>query len=309
MSERRDPDDDLADLLADLDRTLGDLRHELRERERGGRDDGDGRRERRRGRSDRRRGGPTAREAERYGYRRRDDRGDRSGRDRPLPRPPSFSEMLRFTEEYTIPTIISVLETTIRSLELLRNVLRLADPDRSVFDAGDRRRSTAERLTMTGVGREALSGVDRALDDLREALSDLPPDAESRDIVTDARDLMGEIETRIEEAERQRERSRYGYREDRRRDDDRQSDRRSGQGRRTDDDGPVTIDVGDEADAAEEEETPQVDVDAELESIRKEVRGGGADGDESDEEVGNAESQPGGEDADAGDDERREDGA
>jgi hypothetical protein len=217
--------------------------------------------------------------------------------------------MLRFTEEYTIPTIISVLETTIRSLELLRNVLRLADPDRSVFDAGDRRRSTAERLGMTTVGREALSGVDRALDDLREALSDLPPDAESRDIVTDARDLMGEIEARIDEAERERERSRYGYREDRRRDGDDggRRDRRGGRSRRTDGDGPVTIDVGEESDTDEEEETPQVDVDAELESIRKEVRGGeDADGDG---EAGDADSQSVDEDADAGADETGEDGA
>jgi hypothetical protein len=217
--------------------------------------------------------------------------------------------MLRFTEEYTIPTIISVLETTIRSLELLRNVLRLADPDRSAFDAGDRRRSTAERLSMTSVGREALSGVDRALDELREALSDLPPDAESRDIVTDARDLMGEIEARIEEAERDRERTRYGYREDRSRDEDdgRRGERRGGRSRRrTDGDGPVTIDVGDEDDAEEEEETPQVDVDAELESIRKEVRGGADDG-ETDEEAGDAEPQSAGEDDDTGDDESRED--
>lgn len=271
MSEPRDPDDDLAALLADLDRTLGDLRDELEERESDGRD--------RNGRTDDRdggrRGGPTARQAERYGYRRRErgDRSDADGRDRPLPRPPSLGEMLRFTEEYTIPTVISMLEATVRSLELLRSALRLVDPQRSAFDDGDRRRSTTDRLAATTMGREALSGVDRAIDDLRDALSGLPEEEESRSIVTDARDLMGEIEARIDEAERERERSKYGYREreesgrehGNRRDRDRAGG--NGRGRREE---SRTIDVTDEDD---EEESPRVDVDAELASIRKEVRG------------------------------------
>ncbi|ELZ26559.1 hypothetical protein C474_19209 [Halogeometricum pallidum JCM 14848] len=310
MSDPRDPDDDLAALLADLDRTLGDLRDELEERESGGRnrngrgDDRDGDRSEgaddrparpRRDRGDRR-GGPTARQAERYGYRRR-ERGDRSnadGRDRPLPRPPSLGEMLRFTEEYTIPTVISMLEATVRSLELLRSALRLVDPQRSTFDDGDRRRSTTERLAATTMGREALSGVDRAIDDLRDALSGLPEEGESRGIVTDARDLMGEIEARIDEAERERERSKYGYREreesgrehGNRRDRDR--DGENGRGRREE---SRTIDVTDE----DEEESPRVDVDAELASIRKEVRGddGAEASDDGPEPDGTRDEDPG----------------
>ncbi|MDS0298364.1 hypothetical protein NDI76_06395 [Halogeometricum sp. S1BR25-6] len=307
MSEPRDPDDDLADLLADLDRTLDDLRAELDARERGGtagrdgdrgddRDGRDDRDDRPAGGRDRRdhQGGPTARQAERYGYRQRErDRredGPRYDGDRPIPHPPSLGEMLRFTEEYTIPTVIAMLEATVRSLELLRNVLRLADPQRSAFDAGDRRRSTTERLATTTMGREALSGVDRAISDLRDALSGLPEEEESRGIVTDARDLMAEIEARIDEAERERERSKYGYRE---RDGDRT---RSDRGRRTEGGGrgnSETIDVtdGDDEDEDEDEESPQVDVDAELASIRREIRGddgSGAGDDESErEERGN----------------------
>ena len=42
------------------------------------------------------------------------------------PRPPRLGELLRFTEEYTIPTLIALLEATIKSLELLQRPLRLA---------------------------------------------------------------------------------------------------------------------------------------------------------------------------------------
>jgi len=44
------------------------------------------------------------------------------------PRPPRLSELVRFTEQYTIPTVIALLETTIKSLELVQGTLRLADP-------------------------------------------------------------------------------------------------------------------------------------------------------------------------------------
>jgi hypothetical protein len=49
-----------------------------------------------------------------------------------------------------------------------------------------------------------------------------------------------------------------------------------------------------------------VDVDAELESIRKEVRGGGADDGETDDAAEDAEPKSGVEDADAGDEGRRD---
>ncbi|OYR80084.1 hypothetical protein DJ72_13040, partial [Halorubrum distributum] len=53
------------------------------------------------------------------------------------PRPPRLSELVRFTEQYTIPTIIALLETTIKSLELLQGTLRLADPGRSVAEGAE----------------------------------------------------------------------------------------------------------------------------------------------------------------------------
>jgi hypothetical protein len=286
MSDSRDPrDEDLAALLDDLDATLEDLRRDLRERDQ----------------RDRR--GPTDREADRYGYRRdRRDRRDRSPSirsDRQTPQPPTFGEVLRFTEEYTVPTVISVLETTIQSLELLRSLLRLADPDRSAFErTGDRRRAAPNRLGVTAVGRGAMDGVDRALDELRTALSDgdLPEDAESRSIIEEARTLAAEVEDRIEAVERETERDRYGYRgagDERDRGDRRRTERvRAERGR-----DPVSIDVtdegedgteggaderGNESDEDDEGDRPQVDVDAELESIKEEV-GRGDDADDADD--------------------------
>jgi hypothetical protein len=233
--------------------------------------------------------------------------------------------VLRVTDEYTIPTVIAVLEATIEALELLRSLLRLVDPGRSVFDDGrgrrrDRRRGPLARLdpradvtgTVSDVGSAAVTGVERALDELRTALSeaDLPEDPESRSIIEDARELSAEIEARVADAERDREGDRR-----RRREDDRRR-RREG-GRRARDDGAVRISV-DEADGddgasqgrrgdrgatddgdperrpdrvpdrdrrargdADEErdgdgdgdDPVEIDIDAELESIREEVRG------------------------------------
>ncbi len=116
---------------------------------------------------------------------------------------PSPSEFIRFTEQYTIPTVIALLETAIRSLELLRGLLRLADPNRRVAeDLGD-------QLTGRTDGRlaqarsEASRGLARSLSELRTALSeaDLPQDEPSKSIIEEARELSAEIERRVEQAE------------------------------------------------------------------------------------------------------------
>lgn len=279
-NRRTESDDELATLLSDLESTLGDLRRELDARD--GRESGE----------------PTDRERERYGYRPpergderdRSDDGRRRGRrgESPLPRPPSVGELLRFTEEYTIPTVVATLEATIRSLELLRRVLRLADPGRSAFgdDARDGERAGMDRLARSRVGRDALSGLDSALSEMRTALSeaDLPEDEASRSVLEEARGLVDEIEARVDEAERARGETRDADRRSREgRSDDARRDRTGG--RRE----SVRIDVTDESATGEREESddspaddedesqvddrPKVDVEAELESIRREMRG------------------------------------
>ncbi|WP_367996594.1 DUF7547 family protein [Haloferax volcanii] len=269
MSDRR-RDDDILDVLDELGDTLDELGAELREE-----------RDRNRGRA-------------------RDRRVTGDDRFRP-PRPPTFGEVLRFTESYTIPTVIAVLEATIASLELLRRLMRLSDPGRAMDDA-----RTETEARMRNVPKSAVSGVDRALDELRNALSeaDLPSNPEARDVMDRARSLADELDARLSEAERERTARERRWREDertfesewQRRDDA----RRSGDGTRASRDaepvgtGPVRIDVTEEAgpdggDDGSGSDEPTVDVDAELESIKREVNGD--DGDDGD----------GGTDAGAGD--------
>ncbi|ELZ48413.1 hypothetical protein C464_06930 [Halorubrum coriense DSM 10284] len=233
MSSRNRRDDDLEERLDELEDVLGELRTDLRESE-------------------------------------RDRRGP--------PRPPRLSELVRFTEQYTIPTIIALLETTIKSLELLRGTLRLADPGRSVAEgtegAGDR---------LADVRDGATAGLSRSLSELRTALSeaDLPEEAASRSIIADARDLTAEIESRIDEGRREadaaRDRRPGGDRDARRpEDDERRSERDEGAS-------PVRIDVTepgeDDADGQDDagddaaDDPPEVDVESELESIKRQIDG------------------------------------
>ncbi|QKG93024.1 hypothetical protein HPS36_09170 [Halorubrum salinarum] len=221
------------------------------------------------------------------------------------PRPPRLSELVRFTEQYTIPTVIALLETTIKSLELLRGTLRLADPGRSVAEGSE---GAGDRLADVRDG--ATAGLARSLSELRTALSeaDLPEDAASRSIIADARDLTAEIESRIDEGRREADAAR-----DRRlgRDRDRgpgdEDGPRSAPDAGRNDDSPVQIDVtepGEGVDAeseAAEDDPPEVDVESELESIKRQIDGDAA-GDEADAEAVEAdEPDDDGDDASADD--------
>ncbi|UVE49203.1 hypothetical protein KU306_09705 [Haloferax larsenii] len=245
MSDRR-RDDDVLDLLDELGDTLDELGTELREER------------------------------------------DREGRRRTrTPQPPSFGEILRFTESYTIPTVIAVLEATIASLELLRRLMRLSDPSRAMEDT---RNDVDARIR--DVPRSAVTGVDRALTELRTALSeaDLPSNPEARDVLERARSLADELDERIADAERERTTRERRWRQDEQRFESQWQ--RGGDDRRARDDdsmdhgtGPVRIDVTEEgSDSVDDtEDGPKVDVDAELESIKKEVNGDdGNDGDDGD---------------------------
>ncbi|MFC5133394.1 MULTISPECIES: DUF7547 family protein [Haloferacaceae] len=245
MSSRDRRDDDLEERLDELEDVLSELRRDLRETE-------------------------------------RDRRGP--------PRPPRLSELVRFTEQYTIPTLIALLETTIKSLELLQGTLRLADPGRSVTEGAE---ATGDRLADVRDG--ATAGLSRSLAELRTALSeaDLPEDAASRSIIADARDLTAEIESRIEEGRREADAARSrrderdgdgrGRREDGRRGDDERERRGRGDDRARD--GAVHIDVTDpdadgddrpgeveaEAEDVDDAGRPEVDVESELESIKRQL--------------------------------------
>lgn len=297
MASRDPAEQDLRTLLDDLDRTLADLRDELR--------DSDG--------TTRRRGDATV-------DRRSGGRRDR--RERPGPRPPSLSELVRFTEQYTLPTLIATLETAIQSLELLRGMLRLADPDRSMFDPDERGERSPTRLSdgVADVGRGAVTGVERALSELQTALSesDLPEDQPSRELLEDARRLSEEVSSRLAETARSDDAGRYGSRRDERASATSASDaadRERSESTERERSAGVEIDVTGEggdrdgsgsggsethADPASAE-TPEVDVEAELASIKSEVEPRDARSDEGgDAESGDAESEDAQSDAGSG---------
>ncbi|GAB7093648.1 hypothetical protein JCM30237_08000 [Halolamina litorea] len=227
MTDRRDPEaEELRERLDELETTLVALREEL--------DDGS--------------------DATRV------PRGLLGGGRRP-PRPPRLSEVLRFTEEYTIPTVISVLETNIRLLKLGGAALRAVDPERSTLQR--EREGAVSRALDAGRG----FSTDRLADglaDLNEAVSGTEAtDPEARELLSEAEELSAEIQERLREAG-------GGHRPG--------SSTRRGESER--DDGAVHIDVTDgreekEADETDEsvDDSPQPDVDAELDSIREEVRG------------------------------------
>lgn len=185
--------------------------------------------------------------------------------------PPTPADLLRFTERHTIPTLVATLEATIEALELVRELLRLADPERS--DGRARADEAGDRLGRAG--ESAAAGAERVLGDLRRALAaeELPADSPARDLVAEARDLSAEVEARLREA-----------REDaaRRASDDggvvRIDVTAEGEGSEGDGNEEGEGNVGSEGDEGAEEESEEgagaeVDVDAELESIRDEVRG------------------------------------
>lgn len=171
---------------------------------------------------------------------------------------PSPGRFLRFTEEHTIPTLISLLETHIRALELLQGLLRLVNgrEERAATSQpgdGDRR--------VRRTGRRTLDALDGALSDLQGALEGEPPNEDARSLLNDARSLSEEIDERLPgpnetiETENENEAS---------------TNDRSGE------DGAIRIDVeGPDAGSDAEE----VSVDAELDTIKRELQD-----DEDDEE-------------------------
>jgi hypothetical protein len=206
----RSDDEELGELLNELATTLADLRTEL--------DDGSG----------------TA-----------------SARAETWPRrPPTPGELLQFTEEYTIPTVIATLEATVRALELLGELIRLTSPGGAV----DRRE---RRLGPVGDG--AVTGVERTLDRLRTTLAeaDLPQDPAARALVEEARSLSEEVERRLSEVDRPG--SRGG---------DAGLDRGVGIEVREED---TTRTAGTESEESDAEADSDVEVDAELRSIKDDL--------------------------------------
>lgn len=113
-------------------------------------------------------------------------------RSRRLPSPGRF---LRFTEEHTIPTLISLLETHIRALELLQGLLGLVNGREKRKTASAPSESRDRRVQKTG--RRTLDALDGALSDLQGALQGEPSNDDARALLDDARSLSEEIDERL----------------------------------------------------------------------------------------------------------------
>jgi len=101
-----------------------------------------------------------------------------------LPRPPTPEELVRFTSDVTIPAAILILKTNIEALKLLRRALRLAEGRQATPSGREGVGARAERLS-----RATLARLDDALSDVQGAVEGRPPDAEARELLTQARQL------------------------------------------------------------------------------------------------------------------------
>lgn len=200
--------------------------------------------------------------------------------DRPL-RPPTPSELRLFASDVAIPGLILVLETNIRALRLLQRALRLSE-------GTERTRREGAELSRRArdVSETTLERLDDALVDLQDAVEGRPNDDEAADLLADARELRSEVQTRLREysegaADRAREAAERGDPDpddgavDITVDEPGESDA-TGNGDDDTDDAdsvPGRDDSGDTDDAVDD---VAVDVDAELESIKRELDGNGS---------------------------------
>lgn len=185
----------------------------------------------------------------------RADRSDRRANqsDRPFaPRPPRPRTLLRYAEREAIPTVIAVLEANVRALESLRALLRLVDGAEELSEERD-------AGTVRRMGERTADRLDRALAELDRAVEGEPPDSEARELLAEARTLGERIDERVAGAERRRERRRGAEGAVRIGVDDADA------GEGTSEAGP--------ADEGRSEDPEDVDVDAELDSLRRQVRG------------------------------------
>ncbi len=176
-----------------------------------------------------------------------------------LPRPPTPNELLRFTEEYTLPTLISLLETSIKLLELLGAALRLANRRNPTETTTQ---STPPEGALASVSRQTLETLDAALTDLQTAAAGgEPTDPNVKRLLEEARALSHEVETRLSETATPDESRTVSI------------DVQSGES--TDSHSPSHVDdddsTGDSSDESTTGEDVNVDVDNELESIKQQI--------------------------------------
>lgn len=104
-------------------------------------------------------------------------------------RPPTPRQLLRFTDEYTIPALIASLEAAVRTLELLRGAIRLVE--------GRPALPHRDRPNVAAAGHATLDRLDALLADLQDAFEGEPTDPEARELLADARELRDELDDQL----------------------------------------------------------------------------------------------------------------
>ncbi|WP_267639432.1 DUF7547 family protein [Haloarchaeobius amylolyticus] len=178
-----------------------------------------------------------------------------------LPRPPTPREFMEFADEVAIPATIAILETNIKLLEALQRAIRLAEGGRRARERG-REASDSARSRVESVSRETLTRVSDALTDLQSVLegTELPENETAAGILEEARSLREEIQREIGASRRED----HSLDEFTRTSGDRDgADAADVQDR--------TADRADDGGAADDEddEPVEIDVDAELETLKE----------------------------------------
>lgn len=114
------------------------------------------------------------------------------------PRLPTPRDLRRLTSEVAIPGLILVLETNIRALRLLQRALRLADDADAAREGTGRIQEQARSMSETTLER-----LDDALVDLRDAVEGRPNEAEAAELLDQARELRAEVQERLRESARE----------------------------------------------------------------------------------------------------------
>jgi hypothetical protein len=191
-----------------------------------------------------------------------------------LPRPPTPGELLAFVDDHAIPTTIAILEANVRGLKALRGTIGLL---RRAEERDPGGRSTAIRDRTDSVAREAVAELDRAVSDLATAIEGggLPDDRKARSVLQEIRSVRDEVADALEASGATEEDSGGSDAGKGESDDGRANERSDGGG------------------------GVEVDVESELESIRREMRGKGTTGDGDESEDGDGTSEDGGDSAES----------
>ena len=113
-------------------------------------------------------------------------------------RPPTPRELLAFTDEVAVPATIAVLETSVRALEGFQRALALARTERDVRDRTTEATSATSKRASE-LRQTTLSQLDGVLARLQQAASDgtLPADDSARELLTEARELRDDVDSRL----------------------------------------------------------------------------------------------------------------